>query len=60
MVVCPDPKRWTIMVFLYDMRGWATGPVTMAALVVVSIPTLLIFIFSQRIIMRGIVIPVEK
>jgi ABC-type glycerol-3-phosphate transport system permease component len=60
MITCPDPKRWTIMVFLYDMRTWATPSVTMAALVVASIPTLLIFIFAQKIIMRGIVIPIDK
>ena len=60
MVTCPDPKRWTIMVFLFDMRNWATNSTTMAALVTASIPTLLIFVFSQKIIMRGIVVPIEK
>jgi len=29
-------------------------------LIIAGIPTLLIFVFCQRIIMRGIVVPVEK
>ncbi len=60
MVTCPDPKRWTVMVFLYDMRNWATPSATMAALVLASLPTLLIFVFAQKVIMRGIVIPIDK
>jgi ABC-type glycerol-3-phosphate transport system permease component len=32
----------------------------MAALVLASLPTLLVFLFCQNIIMRGIVIPTMK
>ncbi len=59
MLVCQDPNMWTIMVWLYQMWEWAPAHVRMAAYVVASIPTLLIFIFAQRIIMRGIIIPVQ-
>ncbi len=34
--------------------------VIFAALIVAAIPTVLIFVFCQNIIMRGIVVPVEK
>ena len=34
--------------------------VLMAALVLASLPTLLVFIFAQRIIMRGIILPSYK
>jgi ABC-type glycerol-3-phosphate transport system permease component len=32
----------------------------MASFVVASVPTLLVFLFCQRIILRGIIIPTEK
>jgi len=34
--------------------------VTFASLVIAAIPTLLVFIFCQNIIIRGIVVPTEK
>lgn len=59
MLVCQDPKKWTLMVWLYQMWEWAPSYVQMAAVVIAAIPTLLIFIFAQRVIMRGIIIPLE-
>jgi multiple sugar transport system permease protein len=35
-------------------------PVIFAALVLAAIPTLLVFVFCQNIIMRGIIVPTEK
>jgi len=32
----------------------------MAALVIAGLPTLIVFMFAQRVIMRGIVIPTMK
>lgn len=60
MLVCQDPKMWTIMVWLYQLQTTAPQYVTMAALVVAAIPTLLVFIFAQNVIMRGIIIPSFK
>jgi multiple sugar transport system permease protein len=52
---------WTLMVFLYDFQAMANPPFqVMAALVLAAIPTLLVFIFCQKIIMRGIIIPTFK
>lgn len=59
-LVCQDPKMWTIMVWLIQMESWAPQFLKMASLVVTAIPTLLVFIFCQNIIMRGIILPVEK
>jgi ABC-type glycerol-3-phosphate transport system permease component len=39
----------------------SSGPgVVYASLLIAAIPTLIIFIFCQNIILRGIVVPVEK
>jgi len=42
------------------MQVWAPQFMIFAALVLAAIPTLLVFIFCQNIIMRGIILPVEK
>ncbi|MDH7602299.1 MAG: beta-galactosidase [Armatimonadota bacterium] len=60
MLVCQDPKMWTLMVWLYQLQIGAPQYVTMAALTVAAIPTLLVFIFAQNVIMRGIIIPSYK
>ena len=59
-LICQDPKMWTFMVFLYEFQQIHSVPMAMAALVVAAMPTLLIFIFCQRIILRGIVVPSFK
>jgi len=62
-IVCQKQSMWTIMVWLFQfqMQYTATEPwLVMASLVVVSVPTLLMFLFCQRIILRGIIIPTMK
>jgi multiple sugar transport system permease protein len=60
LLVCQNPKMWTIMVWLYELQITAPKYVTMAALTVAALPTLLVFIFAQNIIMRGIILPSYK
>jgi len=60
LLVCQNPKMWTLMVWLYELQIGAPQFVTMAALTLASIPTLLVFIFAQNVIMRGIIIPSFK
>jgi multiple sugar transport system permease protein len=60
LVVCPDPSMWLISVWLYQFQQRASTGAVYASVLVASIPTLLMFIFAQRTIMRGIVIPMEK
>jgi ABC-type glycerol-3-phosphate transport system permease component len=60
LLVCQDQRMWTLMPWLYQLQ-MSSGPgVIFASLVIAAIPTFLIFIFCQNIIMRGIVVPVEK
>jgi multiple sugar transport system permease protein len=60
LLVCQDQSMWTLMVHIYQLQQDFGTPVIFAALVLAAIPTLLVFIFCQKIIMRGIVVPVEK
>ncbi len=60
LIVCQNEKMWTIMVYLYQLQQRYAQPVVFASLLVAAIPTLLVFVFCQNIIMRGIVVPVEK
>lgn len=60
IILAPDPKMWTIMVYIYQLRQSVSPPVIYASLIVTAIPTLIIFITCQRIILRGIVVPSEK
>ena len=60
MVVCQDPRMWTIMVHVYQIQVDEPRSVLMAALVLASLPTLLVFVFAQRVIMRGIILPSYK
>ncbi len=59
-LVCQDPRMWTLMVFLYEFQQTHTVPLVMASLVVAAVPTLIVFILCQRVILRGIVIPTFK
>ncbi|MBI3921984.1 MAG: ABC transporter permease subunit [Armatimonadetes bacterium] len=60
LLVCQDKNMWTLMVWLQQMSGWAPMSMVYAALVLAAIPTLLVFIFCQNIIMRGVILPMEK
>jgi multiple sugar transport system permease protein len=61
-LVCQDERMWTLMVWIYKFNLMpGTQPyMAMAAFVLVSIPTLLVFLFCQNIILRGIVVPQMK
>ncbi|MDD4872686.1 MAG: carbohydrate ABC transporter permease, partial [Kiritimatiellae bacterium] len=59
-ILCPDEKMWTLMVFLYQLQIGGHMGLTFAALLVAAIPTFIAFILCQKVIMRGIVVPVEK
>jgi ABC-type glycerol-3-phosphate transport system permease component len=59
-IVCQDRSMWTLMVHIYELMQRASPGVGYAALVIAAVPTLAIFIFFQNIIIKGIVIPMEK
>ncbi|WP_309385996.1 carbohydrate ABC transporter permease [Cerasicoccus frondis] len=60
LLVAPDPDMWLLSVWLYQFQLEASTGGIFASVLIAAIPTLLLFIFCQRIIMRGIVVPVEK
>ena len=60
LILAPDPKIWTVMVNIYQLRMTVDTPVIYASLIITAIPTMLVFIFCQNIILRGIVVPSEK
>ena len=59
-VVCQNPKYWTIMVFLYEFQAEHSTPLLMAGLVLASLPTLVVFVAAQKVILKGIVVPQMK
>lgn len=58
--VCQDQSMWTLMVWLFKLQQTTHMSVTFAALIVAAVPTLVVFILSQNVIMRGIIVPQEK
>jgi ABC-type glycerol-3-phosphate transport system permease component len=60
LLICQDKSMWTLMVWIYQLRQGSGPGVVFAALIIGAIPTFLMFAFCQNIIMRGIVVPVEK
>jgi ABC-type glycerol-3-phosphate transport system permease component len=62
LIICQDKKMWTIAVWLYQAsRWWASMPwIVSAGFVVASVPTFLVFVSCQKMILRGIVIPSMK
>lgn len=60
LLVAPREDMWLLSVWLYQYREISSMSGVFASVLVSAIPTLLIFIFCQNIIMRGIVVPVEK
>lgn len=60
LIVCPKPEMHVLAVWLHQFQENASTPLVFASILVTSIPTLLIFLFTQRTIMRGIAVPAEK
>lgn len=59
-LVVQDQRMWTLMVWIYQLQSIAPKAVMMAAITMAALPTLLVFLFAQRFIMRGIVLPGER
>lgn len=61
LLTCQDQKMWTLMVWIYELQSnSAPQYIMMAALTLAAIPTLLVFIFAQNTIMKGIILPSYK
>ncbi len=60
-LVAQDQKMWTLMVYIYQLQtAGAPRSLIMAALTLAALPTLIVFLLCQRVIMRGIVLPGER
>lgn len=59
-LVAQDRDVWTLMVFIYQLQQIAPKSVMMAAVTLAAIPTIIVFLLAQRVIMRGIVLPGER
>jgi multiple sugar transport system permease protein len=59
-LVAQDERMWTMTVWIYQLQARAPKAVMMAALTLAAIPTLLVFLAAQRVILRGIILPGEK
>ena len=62
VTTCQNPKMWTLMVFLqqFQIEAQSCPYITMAALVVAAIPTIIVFLSAQKVLMKGIVVPTMK
>jgi multiple sugar transport system permease protein len=60
LIVCPDEKMHVLAVWLHQFQRGAPTSAVFASILMASIPTLLIFIFTQGTIMKGIAVPAEK
>jgi multiple sugar transport system permease protein len=59
-LVAQDRHVWTLMVFIYQLQQIAPKSVMMAAVTLAAVPTIVVFLLAQRVIMRGIVLPGER
>ncbi|MCF7853308.1 MAG: carbohydrate ABC transporter permease [Candidatus Pacebacteria bacterium] len=60
LIVCPDEKMQVLAVWLHQFQQNAPTSAVFASILLASIPTLFIFIFAQKTIMKGIAVPAEK
>jgi ABC-type glycerol-3-phosphate transport system permease component len=60
LLICQDESMWTLMVWLYQLQQNSGPAVVYASLIIAAVPTFLVFLCCQNVIMRGIVVPVEK
>jgi len=60
LLICQDDKMWTIMPWLYQLQYNSCQGVMFTSLVLASVPTFVVFLVAQTMIMKGIVLPVEK
>ncbi|BAM03044.1 carbohydrate ABC transporter permease [Phycisphaera mikurensis] len=60
LLVAPDQDMWLMSVWLFQFQQRSTSAAVFASVVIASVPTLIVFLFTQRMIMRGIAVPQEK
>ena len=61
-LVCQEESHWTLSVWMYQLSQIMSNQpwCVMAGFAVISIPTAVVFLLCQKVIMRGIVLPSLK
>ena len=60
LILAPDPSMWTLMVWIYQLQQNVGPGITYASILITAVPTLLVYLFTQNLIMRGIIVPTDK
>lgn len=60
LILAPDQNMWTLMVWVYQLRQTAGPGIVYASLLITAVPTLVVYLCAQNVILRGIVVPSEK
>jgi len=60
MILAPNPEMWTLMVWIYQLQQSAGSGIVYASVLITALPLLVIYICTQNVIMRGIIVPSEK
>ncbi len=60
LLICQDERMWTLMPWIYQLQMHSGEGIIYASILIAAIPTFILFVFCQNIIMRGIVVPSEK
>ncbi len=60
LILAPDQKMWTLMVWVYQLRQTSGPGIVYASLLITAVPTLVVYLCAQNVILRGIVVPSEK
>jgi multiple sugar transport system permease protein len=60
LLVCPREDMWVLAVWLSQFQQEAPNSAVFASILVASLPTLVVFLVTQRTILKGIAVPAEK
>lgn len=60
IIVAPDEDMHLLSVWLHQFQQSAPTSAVFASIMIASIPTLVVFLLTQKTIMRGIAVPAEK
>lgn len=56
-LICQNEKMWTLMVYLFQFQMRNPPYAVMAAIALIAVPTLIVFVLTQRVILKGIITP---
>ncbi|MDP0495961.1 MAG: ABC transporter permease subunit [Verrucomicrobiota bacterium JB024] len=60
LIIAPEQDMWLLPVWLYQYRETVSTGGVFASVLLASVPPILVFLFAQNVILRGIVVPTEK